>query len=92
MDDRGEWHNLPKEELEKLKASVSTDKEKELERLRETAKSLRNEQIGEPYSALKYIMTLQKGEIVIIKGEKFRVKKIAKKDIVLRSIRTERRI
>jgi hypothetical protein len=34
------------------------------------------------------MLTLQIGEVVEIKGEKFRVRKITKKDVILRSVRT----
>jgi hypothetical protein len=36
----------------------------------------------------KAICYLEIGEIVIIHGEKFRVRKVTKKDIILRSVRT----
>ena len=41
------------------------------------------QQRGEPYSALKFKMDLEKGEVVVIKGLKFMVRKVRKRDILL---------
>jgi len=43
-------------------------------------------QITEPV-ARKYVMWLKVGQIVEVEGEKFRVRKVTRKDVVLRSIR-----
>lgn len=43
--------------------------------------------ITEPPADSKVMLMLSIGEIVEIRGEKFRVRKITKKDVILRSVR-----
>lgn len=46
-------------------------------------------QVGKPYDALKFKIELEIGEIVWIKQEQFKVRKIGKRDIILRSVRAK---
>jgi hypothetical protein len=73
MDDRGNWHETP-EDVAALQAAAIRASDK-----------IADESGAEHRS--KVMLYLDIGEIVEIRGEQFRVRKITKKDIVLRSVR-----